>query len=223
LAARDGRDLSGKEAMEALCRAYWYPLYAFVRRSGRSAEDAQDLTQTFFARLLEKDFLRLVAPEKGRFRTFLLVAFKRFLAQEWHKSQAVKRGGGASFLPIDPGEAERRYAVDVVDLTSPEVLYDRRWALTLLERTLARLKAGYDSTGRGPLYEQFKDLLTSSTQDESFAEMARAANLSENAARVAVHRMRRRFRDLFREELAETVTPDKLEEELQHLREILSQ
>lgn len=208
--------------MEALCRAYWYPLYSYVRRSGRSPDDAQDLTQAFFARLLEKDFLRLVAPDKGRFRTFLLVALKRFLAQEWHKSQAIKRGGGVSFLPIDPGEAERRYAVEIVDTISPEILYDRRWALTLLERTLGRLKASYESTGRGLLYEQFKDLLTSSTQEASFAEMARAADLSENAARVAVHRMRRRFRDLFREELAETVTPDKLEDEIQHLRKILS-
>jgi len=138
LAARDGRDRAGEAAMEALCRAYWYPLYAYVRRSGRSPEDAQDLTQAFFARLLERDFLRLVAPEKGRFRTFLLVALKRFLAQEWHKSQAIKRGGGVSFLPIDTSEAERRYAIEVVDETSPEVLYDRRWALTLLERTLGR-------------------------------------------------------------------------------------
>lgn len=208
--------------MEALCRAYWYPLYAFVRRSGRSPEDAQDLTQAFFARLLERDFLRLVDPEKGRFRTFLLVALKRFLAQEWHKSQAIKRGGGAVSLPIDRMEAERRYAVEVVDALSPEVLYDRRWGLTLLERTLDRVKDFYESRGRGALYEHFRELLTGSTQDASFAEMARAANLSENAARVAVHRMRRRFRDLFREELAETVTPDKLEEEIQHLRKILS-
>ncbi|CAN5492094.1 sigma factor [soil metagenome] len=222
LAARDGGDSSGGEAMESLCRAYWYPLYAFVRRSGRSPEDSQDLTQAFFARLLEKDFLRLIAPEKGRFRSFLLVAFKRFLAQEWHKSRALKRGGGAVVLPVDPVEAERRYAVEVVDEVSPEVLYDRRWALTLLERTLARLKDSYDSTGRGLLYDQFKDLLIASTREESFAEMARAANLSENAARVAVHRMRRRFRNFFREELAETVTPDKLEEELQDLRKILS-
>ncbi len=208
--------------MAALCEAYWFPLYGFVRRSGRSAEDAQDLTQAFFARLLEKDYLRLVTPEKGRFRTFLLVSLKRFLAKEWHKSQTIKRGGKAVFLPVASSEAEKRYAIEVVDEVSPEVVYDRQWALTLLERTLARLKASYESSGRGHFYERFKDRLTASTQAESFAELAREAGMTENAARVAVHRMRKRFRDLFRAELAETVTEEHLEEEMRHLRQILS-
>lgn len=120
LSARDDRDLAGREAMEALCRAYWYPLYAYVRRSGHSAEDAQDLTQSFFEQLLEKDFLRLVTPEKGHFRTFLVVALKRFLVGEWRKKQAVKRGGGAILLPIQAGEAERRYAAEPVDASLPK-------------------------------------------------------------------------------------------------------
>lgn len=209
--------------MEALCRAYWYPLYAYVRRSGHSAEDARDLTQAFFERLLAKEFLRLVAPDKGHFRSFLMVAMKRFLVGEWRKGQATKRGGGVVPLAIEGGEAEKRYAAEPLDTESPEILFDRRWALTLLERSLGRLRRAYESTGRGEVYEGFKDFLTGESGEASLAERAREAGISETAARVTVHRMRKRFRALFREELVETVTPEKFEEELAHLLQILSE
>jgi RNA polymerase sigma factor (sigma-70 family) len=221
LAARDKHDPTGQQAMDLLCRAYWYPLYAFVRRSGRSPEDAQDQTQAFFARLLEKDFLRAVAPEKGRFRTFLLMALKRFMANEWHKSQAAKRGGGQLHLSIDASEAEERYAAEPVDGLSPEMLYDRRWAFTLLERAMARLREESESHGKGNAFEHLKEFLTAA-DDSSYTELATRLDSTEGAVRVAVHRLRKRFRDVFREELAETVTPEKLDEELRHLRDILS-
>lgn len=208
--------------MTLLCRAYWYPLYAFVRRSGRTAEDAQDLTQAFFARLFEKEFLLGVAPEKGRFRAFMLMALKRFMANEWHKARAVKRGGGILHLSFDAGEAEQRYAAEPVDNLSPEMLYDRRWAFTLLDRAMAHLREEFEATGRGAAFEQMKEFLTGA-DESSYAELAVRVGSSEGAVRVAVHRLRRRFREVFREELAETVTPEKLDEELRHLRVILSQ
>jgi RNA polymerase sigma factor (sigma-70 family) len=221
MAAKGRHDPAGQQAMALLCRAYWYPLYAFVRRSGRSAEDAQDLTQAFFARLLEKDFLKAVDPEKGRFRTFLLMALKRFVANEWHKARAVKRGGGVLQLSIDAGGAEERYAAEPVDAMSPEMLFDRRWAFTLLDRAMARLREEFEASGRGAAFEAMKEFLTGG--DEScYAELAGKIGSTEGAARVAVHRLRKRFREVFREELAETVTPEKLGEELRHLREILS-
>jgi DNA-directed RNA polymerase specialized sigma24 family protein len=222
LAARDQSDTSGREAMAALCRAYWYPLYAFVRRSGHAPEDAEDLTQAFFARLLEKDYLSDVVPEKGRFRTFLLVAFKRFLAKEWRKEQALKRGAGAAHIPIDSVNAERRYAAEPVEEASPEILFDRQWALTMIERSLARLRSHYESTGRGELFEHFKAFLTASSREEGFSTAATRAGMSEGAAHVAVHRIRKRFRRCFREELAETVTPERVDEEIDHIRAILA-
>jgi DNA-directed RNA polymerase specialized sigma24 family protein len=222
LAARGGEERAGAEAMQALCSAYWYPLYAFVRRNGHSHEDAQDLTQAFFARLLEKDFLRLADREKGHFRTFLLVALKRFLANEWRKGQAIKRGGGAVPVSFDAGEAERKFAAEPADEVSPEILYDRQWAFTVIERALGRLKGYYAATGRGALYEQFKEFLTAPTREARFTHAATSSGISEGAAHVAIHRMRKRFRQFFREELAETVTEEKVEEELQRLREILS-
>jgi DNA-directed RNA polymerase specialized sigma24 family protein len=220
LAARNQAEEGGQQAMALLCRAYWYPLYAFVRRNGRTPEDAQDLTQAFFARLLEKDFLLRVAPEKGRFRTFLLMALKRFLANEWHKSQAAKRGGKALHFSIDAEEAEERYAAEPVDNFSPERLYERRWAYTLLDQTMNRLRSEYRESGREEAFEHLKEFLTAA-DESSFARLAPLIGRSEGSARVAVHRMRGRFRELFRQELAETVTPEKVEEELRHLRTIL--
>lgn len=221
LSARERHDPSGRKAMEALCRAYWYPLYAYVRRSGYSPEDACDLTQAFFEQFLEKDFLRLVGPEKGRFRSFLLVAMKRFLAKEWKKSHAVKRGGGLVFVAIDAAEAEQRYAVEPADEASPEVVFDRRWAMILLERTFARLRAEYETGGRGELFEAMKGFLSASPDGRSYAGVAEAAGLSEGAARVAVHRLRQRFRNCFREEVAETVRPEDADDEARRLRAIL--
>ncbi len=222
LAARGADDTSGRKAMEALCRAYWYPLYAYVRLSGHSSEDARDLTQAFFERLLEKDFLRLVGPDKGRFRSFLLVAMKRFLAKEWKKSRAVKRGGDVVFVSINSEEAEQRYAVEPADETTPDVLFDRRWAITLLERTFARLRAEYETGGRGEIFEAMKGFLSSSPEGGSYAGVAEAAGISEGAARVAVHRLRQRFRKYFQEEVEETVRPEDADDEARRVRAILS-
>lgn len=206
--------------MALLCRAYWYPLYAFVRRNGHAAEDAQDLTQAFFEQLLEKNFLSRVAPEKGRFRTFLLMALKRFLAKEWHKSRAAKRGGGCEFVSIDVRQAEERYAAEPAEGLSPERLYERRWAYTLIERAMERLRKEHRAKGREAVFENMKEFLAG-PEERSCADLALATGLSEGAARVAVHRLRHRFREVFRDELAETVTPAEVEEELRHLRRIL--
>src|SRR5258705_8960183 len=141
------------EALEKLCASYWYPLYAYVRRTGRNVEDAQDLTQEFFARLLEKQYLGLATPERGRFRTFLLSSLKNFLANDWKRSQRQKRGGGITLVPIDAACGENLYATEPVDPLDPEILYERRWASTLLERALQRLRQEYAATRRGPPFE----------------------------------------------------------------------
>jgi RNA polymerase sigma factor (sigma-70 family) len=222
LASRKRDEPAGREAVESLCRDYWYPLYAFVRRRGCSPEDAQDLTQAFFERLLTLNGLDAAAPEKGRFRTFLLVSLKRFLTTEWRRGQAQKRGGGASHVSMSLLEAEDRYGAERGEAMSPEMLFDRQWALTLLERAMARLREDYTSSGRSELYEALKSQLAAPAGSAASAEAAAAAGLTEGAARVATHRMRRRFREFFREELAQTVTPEEMDEELRYLRAVLS-
>lgn len=223
LASRRRGEPAGRAAIESLCRDYWYPLYAFVRRTGRSPEDAQDLTQAFFARLLVQNRLDAAAPEKGRFRTFLLVSLKRFLTTEWRRGQAQKRGGGIDHVSMSILEAEDRYAAEAAERMSPEALFDRQWAITILERAMLRLRDDYVGSERGVVYEALKGLLAAPAGSVSCAEAAKAAGLSEGAARVAMHRMRRRFRECFREELAQTVTPEEMEEELRHVRTVLSQ
>ena len=153
LSAQDKDSARSVEALESLCRTYWYPLYAFVRRSGRRPHDAQYLTQEFFARLLEKDYLKSAAREKGRFRTFLLVALKRFLANEWDRQHAQKRGGFAPIVSIDQELAESRFAAEPAHQLQPDVLFDRQWAMTLIERTMARLQEEYLASGRAKLFE----------------------------------------------------------------------
>lgn len=221
VAARDANEPGGQEALGLLCREYCYPLYAFVRRSGRSAEDARDLTQAFFERLLSKGYLLRANPEKGRFRTFLLMALKRFLANEWHRSHAMKRGGSIVLFSIDAGKAEDRYAAEPEDNVSPDMLYDRGWACTLLDCAMERLRREYVAGGRKLQFELLKGFLIEA-EESSYADLAGELCLSRGAARVTVHRFRRRFRELIRMELAETVTPDQFDEELRHLREILS-
>ncbi len=223
LASRRREDPSGRDAIESLCRDYWYPLYAYVRRTGRSPEDAQDLTQAFFARLLAQGSLAAAAPEKGRFRTFLLVALKRFLTSDWRRAQAEKRGGGTFPISMSMIDAEDRYAAEPVERVSPETLFDRQWALTLFDRAMLRLQQDYVASDRSGVFEALKEFLAEPAGAGSYAQAAAAAGLTEGAARVAMHRMRRRFRKFFREELAETVTPEELDEELRHIRTVLSQ
>ena len=203
--------------MAELCRIYWYPLYAFIRRRGHGAQDAEDLTQEFFARLLDKHFLAAADREKGRFRTFLLVAVKRFLANEYDRAQAQKRAGGQRIVPLDGLEPEARYHLEPADTMTPERLFEQQWALTLLEQVLARLQAEMTAAGKAALFESMKGHLAG-TREETYAATAARLGLSEGAVKVAVHRLRRRYRDLLQEEIAHTVAgPEDIEEEIRYL------
>jgi len=205
-------------ALEQLCRTYWYPLYAYVRRHGHAKEDAEDLTQGFFASFLKRNYLEGLSSEKGRFRGFLLAALKHFLANEWDKSQRQKRGGGAAVLSLDWQDADTRYQVDPADRLSPDKLYDRAWALTLLEQVINRLREEGAAEGKGKAFEQLKPFLMASESAIPYAEAAARLGLSEGAARVAVHRLRKRYRELLRQEIAQTLSePADLEEELRAL------
>ncbi len=206
------------EALEALCRAYWYPLYAYARRVGNSPVDAEDLTQGFFARLLKKDFLRSAAREKGRFRTFLLTALKRYMANEWDRRHAAKRGGFAAVIPIDQEVAETRFASEGAHNLAPDLLFDRHWAVTLLENTMTHLQQEYLETGRAKLFEFLRGCLSKEESALSYAEIASRLNLTEPAVKMAVQRLRRRYREILREQIAQTVSsPDEVEEEIHQL------
>jgi RNA polymerase sigma-70 factor (ECF subfamily) len=217
VAARDGEAAQAQAALADLCRAYWYPLYAYVRHQGHAADRAQDLTQEFFARLLEKDFLAAVDREKGKFRSFLLAACKHFLANEYDRERAQKRGGGRQALSIDFRDADGRYAHEPAHGETPERLFERRWALALLEQVLARLRHEYETAGKGRLFGALKSRLTG----DGGAPYARAAaelGLSAGAVKVGVHRLRQRYRELLREEIAETLdAPAQVEEEIRAL------
>ena len=209
--------------MDALCQAYWYPLYAFVRRQGRSPQDAQDLTQEFFSRLLEKDYLRAVVQEKGRFRSFLLMALKRFLAKEWDREHAQKRGGGRTVIVLDTELAERRYIGEGSEHLPPDRVYERRWALTLLEQALVRLRGEYAAADEAARFDQLKGWLAASRGEIPYDQVAAVLGSSEGAARVAVHRLRKRFRELFGEEVGATVsTADEVEDEMRYVRRVLA-
>ncbi len=224
LAAKDKSSPDSAAALEALCGVYWYPLYAFVRRQGHSPSDAQDLTQEFFARLLAKEYLQGADREKGRFRTFLRVALKRFLANEWDRAHRLKRGGGHALLPFDTTTAEQCYQADRDDALAPDRLYERRWAMALLEKALARLRTDYAAAGKGAEFDLLKGVLTAERGSIPYSELAAALHLSEGAARVAVHRLRKRFRELFRAAVAETVAaPDEVDDELRHLVGLLGE
>ena len=218
LSARDQDSPKSSEALEALCRTYWFPLYAFVRRQGRNPHDAQDLTQEFFARLLEKEYLKSATQEKGRFRTFLLVALKRFLANEWDRQHAQKRGGATLIVPIDPELAESRFMAGPAQELQPDLLFDRQWALTLLDRTMARLRDEYLATGRAKLFELLRGCLAKDESALPYSEIASRLNLTEPAVKMAVQRLRARYREILRNEIADTVAgPQEIEEEIRHL------
>jgi RNA polymerase sigma-70 factor (ECF subfamily) len=206
------------DALENLCRAYWFPLYAHVRRCGHSPSDAQDLTQAFFARLLEKNWLADANRERGRFRSFLLASLKHFLANEWDKAQAQKRGGQVRLIALQADTAETRYLHDPADDDTPNKAFDRRWALAVLDRVLALLREEYVGSGRGELYEQLRATLEGVRTAAPYAAIAKQLGLTEGAVKVAVHRFRQRYREILREEIAQTVeTPAQVEEELHHL------
>lgn len=222
MAARDKASPESEDALQTLCKGYWPPLYAFVRRLGNSPHDAQDLTQEFFARLLQKDWLEAVERDRGRFRTFLIMAVKRFLANEWDKGRAARRGGGQASLPLDAEFAEQCYLADAGPSMPADHLYERRWALTLLDQTMARLRAEYESDGRGTDFTLLKEYLTAERGGIPYDKIAREIGASEGAARVAVHRLRKRFRDVFRATVADTVSSDEdVDAEVRYVVEVL--
>ncbi len=216
-AGRPGLPQADK-ALEELCRTYWYPLYAYARRRGRTKEDAEDLTQAFFERLLRKNDLEGLSPERGRFRAFLLASLKHFLADDWDRVGRQKRGAHAMHLSLDWRDADTRYQLDLRDDLSPDKLYDRAWAVALLERVVGQLRDACAADGKAGLFEKLKPLLMADRTVISYPQAAAALGLSEEAARVTVHRLRRRYRDLLREEIAQTLAePAQVEEEMRAL------
>ena len=212
-----------RAALEKLCRTYWYPLYAYVRRRGHSPEDAQDLTQEFFARLLERNWLHRADPQRGKFRSFLLSSMNHFLSDEWDKARAQKRGGGAAPVPLQLDTAETRYGHEPAGGDSPEQNYERRWVLALLEEVLRRLRVEYEQSGRAELFGALHPCLVGSGSNQPYAELAAQLGLSEGAVKVAVHRLRQRYRQLLHDEIAQTVgEPGEAEEELRHLFAVLA-
>jgi RNA polymerase sigma factor (sigma-70 family) len=222
LAAGASDTTNARQALAKLCQAYWYPLYAFIRRRGFSPHDAEDLTQEFFARLLEHGWVAHADREKGRFRTFLLSALNHFLANEWDKARAQKRGGGATLLPLEFGPAETRYCREPADNTTPEQQFERRWAATLLDTVVERLRQECDEGGKQGLFAALHPCLVGERTAQPYDELAKKLGLSESAVKSAVHRLRQRYRELLREEIAQTVAgPDEVETELRHLIAVL--
>lgn len=205
-------------ALSTLCHSYWQPLYAFLRRSGHAPPEAQDLVQEFFATLLEKNYLAAADRDRGRFRTFLLVLLKRFVSKQREHDGALKRGGGTTTLSLDFGPAEQHCLLEPVESSTPEREYERRWALTLLDRVLARLAAEYAERGRGDLFERCRAFLTGDSGAASYAATAVALGMTEGAIKVSVHRLRQRYRELLHEEIGQTVAaPEDVADELNHL------
>ena len=223
LAAGHKSSPDAQAALSTLCQTYWYPLYAFVRRQGCSPHDAQDLTQEFFARFLEKNYLGDVHRERGRFRSFLLAALKHFLANEWDRARALKRGGGREFVSLDEHAAESRYALEPRDELSADKIYERRWALMVLERVLGRLKQEFADAGKAAQFQLLKNALPGGQGSVPYAEVAARLNTTEEAVKVAVHRLRKRYREMLRAEIAQTVAgPGEIEDEIRHLFSALS-
>lgn len=208
------------EALDQLCHTYWYPLYAWIRRQGHPPHDAKDLIQGFFARFLEKQDIADVDPARGRFRSFLLAALKHYIANQRDRDRAWKRGGRQHFVPLDPELAESRYSTEPI-LPADET-YDRRWALTVLEQVMTRLRAEFRDRGKEPLFDQLKACLTGDRTNQPYAALATQLGLTESAIKVSVHRLRNRYRELLRDEIAQTVgSSSSVEVELSHLMQIL--
>jgi RNA polymerase sigma-70 factor (ECF subfamily) len=210
------------QALAVLCETYWYPLYAYVRRRGHNVEEAQDLTQDFFALLLEKDRLQKADRKRGKFRTFLLSSLDHYLKNEWRKAGAKKRGGGRAAFSLDFEKGEQRYRLEPVDRWTPERIFERRWAMTLLERALDRLRTEHQAAGKGELYEAIKPHLGGETPAAPYQDIAARLGMTEGAVKTAAHRLRRRCRELLREEAAQTVAnPEDAEAELRELFQAL--
>jgi RNA polymerase sigma factor (sigma-70 family) len=222
LAARQRSSAESAAALEAICRAYWYPLYAYVRRCGQSPHDAQDLTQEFFCRLLEKRWLDFADREKGKLRTFLIVALKNFMHKEWRRASAQRRGGGLAQVQFDTVFAESRYAADS-QVLAPDEIFDQQWALTLLDLTVNRLRAEFAAAGSPADFAALKDSLMAGRGAIEYAAVAKRLGVNEGVARVAVHRLRKRFRQIYREEISQTLADgEDVDAELRHLAAALA-
>jgi RNA polymerase sigma-70 factor (ECF subfamily) len=222
LSAGDAESSQASEALEKLCRVYWYPLYAYVRRKGYDVHDAQDLTQEFFARLLAKNYLSVADRNKGKFRSFLLGSLEHFLAREWTKAHAQKRGGGRSNLSLDELDGESRYGVEPSHDLTAKKLFDWRWAITVLDQAMGQLRDECTSNDKGELLSKVEGLLSGEKSEASYAEVAADLNMSEGAIKMAVLRLRRRYGELIRAEIAQTVTtPEEADEELHFLFSVL--
>ncbi len=211
------------QALAELCQTYWYPLYAYVRRQGKTKEDAEDLVQAFFARFLERNYLEGLAVERGKFRAFLPASLKNFLANEWDRSQRQKRGGGVEHLSLNWQDADDRFQLDPPDPASPDRTFDREWAMALLERVVGRLREECVTDGKARLFEQAKGFLMVGQEVIPYAHAAAELGIDEGAVRVAVHRLRKRYRELLRDEIAQTLDdPAQVAEELRSLQVALA-
>ena len=218
LAARSPSSSHYQEALGTLCRTYWFPLYAYLRRNGYDTHQAEDHTQAFFTYLLEKRGLRVVDPERGKFRSFLLATLKHFVADERDRARAQKRGGGQKILSLDFENAETRYSFEPAHQLSPEKLFEKSWALTVLARTMARLKAESVSTNKQKLFDRLKVYLTAKRDSIPYRDVAAELDMTEGAVKVAVHRLRTRYRELLRDEIAQTVVAEgEIDEEIRDL------
>ena len=220
-----GRDSSPKaaEALATLCGLYWFPLYAYVRRQGHSADNAQDLTQEFFVRLLDKQALQVADRERGRFRSFLLASMKNFLANEWRRDAAQKRGGERAQISLDFDDGERRYRLEPSHDETPDKIFERQWALTLLEQPLTKLRAEFEATGKTELFDRLKVFLGGQGSTVPYRELGHQLKMSEGAVKVAIHRVRRRYRTLLREEIQQTIGANEdVDEELRQLFDALA-
>ena len=222
MSAATGGTTKSFEALEALCKAYWYPLYAFIRRKGYAPHDAQDLTQAFFERVLEKDYLKAVDPRKGKFRSFLLASMDHFLANEWRRSQTQKRGGHRCFVSLDD-TAEQKYLQMPVSDLSPEKIFEQQWATTLLEQVIVRLRDEFIASGKWQTFEELKFFLTGEKKAVTYGDLAKKLATTEGALKMTVSRMRQRYGELLRLEIANTVSSaEEVEDELRALLKALS-
>jgi DNA-directed RNA polymerase specialized sigma24 family protein len=219
-AAGDPNDNVARGALAELCQAYWYPLYAFARQQGCSPHDAEDRTQAFFAHMLESNVLAAADPNKGRFRDFLRTSMKHFLINQWRHDHAKMRGGTCNVVPLD---AETRFLKEAADKTTPERLFERNWALALMERTQARLRQEQEAAGKAAEFEHLKPFLMGDAAEADYSAIAGRMQVTEDALRTAVHRLRKRFRKLLRTEIGRTVnSPAETDEEMRYLLSVLS-
>lgn len=212
---------AASSALQELCQTYWYPLYTFVRRQGKDANAAADLTQAFFADLLQREDLKKVDPSFGKFRSFLLAALKHFLINQWDKARAQKRGGGKSPLSLDFREADDRYRTEPSHAQTPELIFEKQWAKTLLERVCETLRSDFAERGKAHQFDKLRKFLGGKSSEETLAEAADQLSMSEVAVKVAVHRMRQKFGEILRAEIGNTVsTPEEIDSEIQHLFDV---